>query len=287
MGQSAAKLGNDAPESSLDDQEKAIEDLEQAADDLKQMEEEQQAKLEEIPFEQLAQKQRATAAKTADLAEEMEQAELGDGTEEGQGEAVPGRKNIEQAVPKQKNAAGSLQRMKPSKAKEKQKDAQDDLDEARRKLEDALAQLRQELQDEVLRALEEIFTGMLAKQKELSNRTILLNKHRASTGGMFITGRVPESIRNRSEKIGEGESTLANEAMSALRLLKEEGSSAVFPEIVADLVEDLNSVAVYLENAETGDETQETQATIEETLAALIEALTDEIESKDGEDGEP
>ena len=103
---------------------------------------------------------------------------------------------------------------------------------------------------------------------------------------MFITGRVPESIRNRSEKIGEGESTLANEAMSALRLLKEEGSSAVFPEIVADLVEDLNSVAVYLENAETGDETQETQATIEETLAALIEALTDEIESKDG-DGEP
>jgi hypothetical protein len=82
---------------------------------------------------------------------------------------------VQQAVPKQRAAAGQLKEYKP--AKQKQQDAKEDLEAAQKELEDALAQLRQQLVDEVLRALEERFTAMLAVQRELSAQTKTLHAH--------------------------------------------------------------------------------------------------------------
>ncbi len=287
MDRSQNKLGNDQPESSLDDQEKALDDLQKAADELVELEEEVRRKLMELPFDRLAREQLKTMEKTHNLADEMEKAESeGEGEGEGEGESgkpVPGKDNIEQAVPKQKNAAGSLKKVKPGKAKKKQKDAQDDLEEAKKKLEDALAQLRQELQEEVLRALEERFTAMLAKQRELTRDTVLTHKWRGRIEALVQQGVTPAAVRNRCLKLATAERQLEQESRDALTLIEAEGSAAVFPEVVRTLADDFVLAGSMLDGFDTGETTQALQKQIEKVLETLIDALTKRIEQLEGE----
>jgi hypothetical protein len=206
----------------------------------------------------------------------MEKAEQ-DG-ENGEGKPTPGRKNVQQAVPKQKAAAGSLKEYKP--AKQKQQDAKEDLEKAREELDEALAQLRQQLQDEVLRALEERFTAMLAKQRELSLQTKTLDK----TRGQVLTaeGTLPAALVERIQGVASGEQDLEVEAGDALKLLEEEGTTAVFPEIVAELKDLLHEVAKLCRGNETGRNVQDKQAEVEDVLALLINSLRRTIEQKEG-----
>ncbi|GEM_PF-1585736 len=287
MQRAQARMGAKAPEAALDDQESSVEELRKAEEALKKMEEEAQRKLLSLPFEQFAKKQLETMKKTDDLAKDMDKAEeagKGEGEDgSGEGEPVPGKKNVELAVPKQKNAAGSLKEQKPSKSRRDQKDAEDELQEAKKKLEDALAQLRQELQEEVLRALEERFTAMLAKQVALTSRTKVTQKRRKRIEALSQQGIVPTSIKTACRQISKGERSLEAEANSALRLLIEEGSTAVFPEIVKELAGELRKVAKRLEFYETGEAVGVRQREVERLLKALLEALRKQIEYKESD----
>ncbi|MFQ5503572.1 MAG: hypothetical protein ACE5F1_02110 [Planctomycetota bacterium] len=288
MAKAQSQLENQAPESALDEQEDALEELQEAKQALEEMEEEARRKLLEIPFERLSKEQLETMRKTDNLAKKMEDAEAGDAESGESGDPVPGRKNVEQAVPKQRNGAGSLKESKPGKAKQDQQDAEDELEEAKKKLEDALSQLRQELQEEVLKALEERFTEMLEKQKQLSQDTILTDKRRDKLGMLTRAGRVPSSVKRQCERLSNGELTLQNGALAALRLLEDDGTSAVFPEIVKELAEQLGTVGNELASYSSGPEVQSDQKNIEKLLESLIEALIEHIEYNDNrQPGEP
>jgi chromosome segregation ATPase len=275
MQQAQNQLGDNRPEPSLKDQDQAIEKLQQTVEEIEQMAEQARRELEKLPFELQAKKQEQTQHATDTLSKEMEKAE--ESGDNGEGKPTPGRKNVQQAVPKQKNAAGSLKEYKP--AKQKQQDAQDDLERARDELDEALAQLRQQLQDEVLRALEERFTAMLAKQRELSVLTKVLDKSRAQV--LTADGSLPASLVDRIQGVASGEQSLEVEASDALKLLEEEGSTAVFPEIVTDLQGQLREVAKECRQNLTGLPVQEHQREIEDTLELLINALRRTIEKRD------
>ncbi len=170
MGQAQQKLQKNTPERALEDMDQALRKLEAAQRELEKMAEEAKRRLQELPFDQQHKAQEVTQIKTDHVAEDMEKDDKNPKNDPEQ-KNTPGKKNIQQAVPKQKAAAGQLKDYKPAKAKQDQQDAQEDLEKAKKELEDALAQLRQQLSDEVLRALEERFGAMLEKQKELSART--------------------------------------------------------------------------------------------------------------------
>lgn len=276
MGQAQKQLGDKKPESALKDQDQAIEKLKEAVKDLEAMAETARRELEKLPFELQAKKQEQTQQATDTLSKDMEKSE--ENGDNGEGKQTPGRKRVQQAVPKQKAAAGQLKEYKP--AKQKQQDAKEDLDQAKQELDEALAQLRQQLQDEVLRALEERFTAMLAKQRELSAQT----KHLDRTRGNVLTadGSLPTDLVNKIQNVASGESDLEVEASDALKLLEEEGTTAVFPEIVQELQSQLRGVAKRCRGNETGKPTQEGQAEVEDTLTLLINALRKTIELKDG-----
>ncbi|PIE23838.1 MAG: hypothetical protein CSA62_05430 [Planctomycetota bacterium] len=284
MKQSQADLEQNQPERSLDDQEKAIDRLKEAEKKLGQLEEDARRRLMKLPFEQMEKDQLATRAKTDKLAEDMEDAETGgeDG-KGGSGQKTPGKNNIQQAVPKQKSAAGSLKKLKPGKAKQEQQDAVDQLEEARKRLEDALSQLRQELQEEVLKALEERFTEILARQRQYTASTILTQKKRKEIEALMQDGRTPTWVRERCRKLAEGERGLVDELAAALRLIEEEGTTAVFPEIVKDLADDLRLAGRMLERFETGPATVEVQKSIEQMLEDLLDALTQRMEQKESQ----
>ena len=276
MGEAQEQLGDNQPESSLKDMDHAIEALEKTMKELEAMEEDARRELLKLPFDQQAKKQDDTKHATDTLSKDMEKAEEGD--EEGEGQPTPGKKRVQQAVPKQRAAAGQLKEYKP--AKQKQQDAKEDLEAASKELEEALAQLRQQLQDEVLRALEERFTAMLAVQRELTIATKKLHMTRENV--LTSDGSLPAALASKIALIATGEGDLYVEAGEALKLLEEEGTTAVFPEIVMDLKEQLNDVASRCRANETGEVVQLKQLEVEDTLELLINALRRTIEKKDG-----
>jgi hypothetical protein len=274
MAQAQQQLGDRKPEPSLKDQDQAIEALKQTAAELERMAEEAQRELQRLPFEQQQKKQEQTQHATDTLAKDMEKAEAADESEDPK--AMPGKKRVQQAVPKQRAAAGQLKEYVP--AKQKQQDAKEDLEAAKQELEDALAQLRQQLQDEVLRALEERFTAMLAKQRELTVQTKTLHGTRGNV--LTADGGLPAALVQKIEEVATGERELAAEARDALKLLEEDATTAVFPPLVEQLAEDLGAVKKRLLAHETGEPVQQAQRDVEDLLAMLINALRKTIEMK-------
>lgn len=271
MGQAQEKLQANKPESSLENQDKAIAKLEEALGDLEKLSEEARRRLLQIPFEQQIRAQEQTKVDTDKLAEDMQAGEQGEA-----GKTTPGKKNVQQAVPKQKAAAGQLKEHKAGKAKQEQQDAQEELEKAKQELEDALAQLRQELQDQVLRALEERLAAMLAKQREISALTKVTERLKAEA--VAAPDLVPASIQERCAVEAKGEQALASESHDALKLLEEDGTTAVFPELFSELERDLGMIGDRLAQFHTGATTQEMQRQVEELMSMLLDALKKQIE---------
>ncbi len=276
MGKAQKQLGDKKAESSLKDQEQAIENLKKTVQELEAMAEEARREMLKLPFEQLAKKQEQTQHATDTLSKDMEKSEQPD--ENGESQAAPGKKRVQQAVPKQRAAAGQLKEYKP--AKQKQQDAKDDLEAAKKELDEALAQLRQQLSDEVLRALEERFTAMLAKQRELSTETKTLDTTRKNV--LTADGALPAALGNRILAVADGEGDLEVEASDARKLLEEDGTTAVFPPMVDALKEELQGVVKRCRGKETDAPVQAGQREVEDILELLINALRREIERRDG-----
>ena len=256
--------------------EHAIQSLQKTVEDLEAMAEEARRELLKLPFEQLTKQQEQTQHATDTLSKEMEQSEQ-EG-ENADGKPTPGRKRVQQAVPKQRAAAGQLKEFKP--AKQKQQDAKDDLEAAKNELDEALAQLRQQLQDEVLRALEERFTAMLHAQRELSVQTKTLDTTRANV--LTDNGALPAALAAKILLVATGEEDLQVEASDALKLLEEDGTTAVFPPMVEQLRDELHGVAGRCREQQTGAEVQAGQREVEDVLELLINALRRTIERKEG-----
>tara|TARA_R110002072_G_scaffold264409_3_gene423157 strand:- start:26131 stop:27888 length:1758 start_codon:yes stop_codon:yes gene_type:complete len=276
MGKAEASLGEKKPESALKDQDQAMEALKAAIEELDQMAEDAARELLKLPFDQMAKKQEQTQKATDTLSKDMEKAE--EGEEGGEGKPTPGKQKVQQAVPKQRAAAGQLKEYVP--AKQKQQDAKDDLEAAKKALEEALAQLRQQLQDEVLRALEERFTAMLARQRELTAQTETVDATRKKI--MTASGALPTALVAKIGELAAGEIELEQEAIDALKLLEEDGTTAVFPPMVEQLREELHDVAAGLGKHKTGATMNLAQKDVEDLLSLLINALRKTIEQKEG-----
>lgn len=276
MGKAKEQLGDKQPESALKDQDQAIEALKQTMKELDEMADEAKRELLKLPFEQLAKQQEKTQQATDTLAKDMEKAEQSDQSSEG--EPTPGKNKVQQAVPKQRAAAGQLKEFKP--AKQKQQDAKDDLEAAKKALEEALAQLRQQLQDEVLRALEERFTAMLARQRELTIMTKTVDASRKNV--LTADGQLPTALVSKIDALAEGEGELELETIDALKLLEEDGTTAVFPPMVEQLRDELHDVGVGLRAQRTGAAMNQAQKDVEDLLELLINALRRTIEKKEG-----
>lgn len=277
MGKAAESLGEKKPESALKDQDQAMEALKQTLEELDAMAEDAARELLKLPFDQLAKEQENTQKATDTLAKDMEKAEQGD--EKGsEGKPTPGKQKVQQAVPKQRAAAGQLKELVP--AKQKQQDAKEDLQAAQEALEEALAQLRQQLQDEVLRALEERFTAMLARQRGLTAQTETVDATRKKI--MTASGALPTALVTKIGELAAGEIELEQEAIDALKLLEEDGTTAVFPPMVEQLREELHDVAAGLGKHKTGASMNLLQKDVEDLLSLLINALRKTIEQKEG-----
>lgn len=183
---------------------------------------------------------------------------------QGGGES-PGQRSVDEAVPHQEKAEQKLRDRKPADAAKEQQAALDKLREAREALEDVLQQLRREQQEERLAALETRFAAMLEKQIEINKKTNRLDG----------VEREKWSRADQLElaEIAQSEDWIRDEAGKALKILEEDGTTIVVPQMVQQVFEDAGAVAQRLKAAETGPVVREMQETIVETLESLLATI--------------
>jgi hypothetical protein len=258
-------------------QQHAVEQLQQALDEL----ERERRRIESLPpeaLEQMADSQRRTESQTGDLAKEMKNAPRAAAQQQqtppGEGsDSQPGQPNVERAEQAMNNAAENLDEQAAERAERQQRLAEEELREALRAIEERLSQLRQETQEERLQRLEARFREMLSRQQVVSRTTGQLDDKRVHLGNWAGRDRLT-LLRSATE-----EAVIGDLAQQAYDLLIEDGTSAVFPEMVVDLQEDLMRVSSLLEADETGGLVrmlqQDIETTLEEMLAALKQAQRD------------
>lgn len=192
-----------------------------------------------------------------------------------QQQKTPGRKEIEQARKEMEKAIEELEKKQKKAASEHQDDAIRKLAEAKEKLEEMLRQLREEERELMLAAMEARLQKILAQQKRVY-------------AGTLSIGQVPEKERTsrhtaRAVQLSREESSIGLEVEKALLVLKDEGSSVAFTEVLSEVREDVQTVSYRLNRTQVGELTQEIEKDIISSLEEMIDALQKEMEKSEKE----
>ncbi len=178
---------------------------------------------------------------------------------------APGSENVERGEQHMKNASAALGQQKNDQGRESQKQAESELQQAIENLEQAIEQLKQEQREQTQRKLQTLLQAMLDKQLAINQDTLALDKKgRAAwshADDLTLTG------------LGRDQMGLADQTSEVLRLLKSDGTTLVFPQVMGHVRDDMERVADRLQKKDTGGDTQRIEAGIAETLAQLIESL--------------
>lgn len=177
----------------------------------------------------------------------------------------PARERIEQAQQKMKEAQQQLEKAEREGAVEKQEEARRLLEQAKAELEEILRQLREEEIERTLAQLETRFRKMLKMQEKVYDDTVALDS--LNTAGEDAT------VPARAGKLSFEQKKIVVEVDQAIELLKEEGSSAAFPEVISQLRVDMVDVTDRLAEVKVGKVTQGVEEDIIDTLKQMIEAF--------------
>ena len=183
-----------------------------------------------------------------------------------------GQQQLQQAREEMERAIEELQKDARQKAGEAQDEAVRELERLKAELEEILRQLREEEDEIRLTMLEARFQQMLQQQLRVNAATLRLDRTpEDERTGPFLTS---------AAELSRDETEIVTEADRALRLLREEGSSAAFPEAVSQARDSMRQVAGRLAEADVGKTTQLVETMIVDALEELIVALQKELDDK-------
>ncbi len=201
----------------------------------------------------------------------------------GPDEPSPARQRVREAEQKMREAQRQLEEAQRSESLENQREALQKLQEAVAQLEEVLRQLREEEMQRVLALLEGRFRQMLEAEIKIQEATARLDQ-------------TPEDQRGRDMDIKAGklafdQRKVAGQADRCLTLLREEGSSVAFPEVVEQIRDDMETVSDRLAESKVGTITQELEqeiiSSLEEMIAAFQKAQQELDESRPPQPGPP
>lgn len=172
---------------------------------------------------------------------------------------------VEQARRAMQQAEEKLREANRKGASEEQLKAQRELEAARAELERILRQLREEEMEQLLAKLAARFRNMLATQKAIYDDTVSIADRKV--------GGADRQLMLESIRLSRREAELVRDAEKALNLLREDGTSVAFPEVVEQITDDMRSVTTRLAAADSGPITQTIELDIIAGLEDMIAAL--------------
>jgi hypothetical protein len=199
--------------------------------------------------------QRETQQSAAGRGEQMQKDAQG-------GKPTPGGQQVGKAAEQMKNAADRLGEEQPQEAQQQQQQAIEQLQEALDELDDALRQLRKEEMEETLTALEQRFRSMLAREESIREVVVVLH-------AIAPDARSRAQVRQIEESAGV-QRQVTEDCEATLRILVDEGTTVILPELVRQLATDMGAVTTRLEQSEVSPATL---TAIDDIIAALKEIL--------------
>lgn len=178
---------------------------------------------------------------------------------------------IRQAQQQMEEAQKKLEEAQREGAVADQAKAVEELEQAKAELERILRQLREEELERMLVMLEARFRKMLDEQIAVYDETKKLDAAAAKAPA--------HELEIAGGRLARRESLIVRDADRALVLLREDGTSTAFPEAIEQARDDMQSIADRLRETRVDLITQGLEedviAALEETLAALQQALKD------------
>jgi hypothetical protein len=176
---------------------------------------------------------------------------------------------LQRAQQRMEQARKKLEKAESEGAVERQREAVAELEQAEAELERILRQLREEELERSLVLLEARFRKMLEMQVEIYEETQRLDD---------ASDTAPQhEVEIVAARLSRQERQIVRDAERALVLLREDGTSAAFPEAVEQARDDMTAIAERLAQVRIGLITQGLEEDViqalEETLATLRKAL--------------
>jgi len=259
MGKAAKRLSSQDPKAAAKEQKAALKELEDRKHKLAELHRRMLEKARE-PLDRQKKEQSDLAARTSKLGDHMKQSPSG---------AAPGQPSVASASKSMAKASQQLGRKDAISANRSQNDALDDLRKAAGELAKAVDQEREMAQAEQLARIDAMLRRILKTQKAISAGTMDVFKKRR--GQRYDR---PEQLRLR--ELSDGEGRLAEDVGAVRKMLLKEGTTAVFPAVLAEVRSDLADVQKRLADKEAGKLTQGIQAQIERNLEQMLAALRKE-----------
>ncbi len=158
---------------------------------------------------------------------------------------------------------------------EDQEEALEELNRSEDRLREEKERLERERRERVTQVVVAKLYTMLADQQVMTSETKDLEKQRQNlsrSGAISVPG-VKETFEFAGRSLARRERGLGTDAEDILRVLSEEASSVVAPEILRRVISDLENVSGRLDESDTGQLVQVLQDDVETSLRELIEAL--------------
>ena len=250
-------LGQD-PKKATGDQKKAIEQLEKKQTEIAQL----RKKMEELakgPSKKQAEEQKKLSEDTAETAKKM------DATSDSKNQ-TPGQDKVQSAQKNQQGASDSLSQDKSPDANKQQKKAIEELELAKQDLQKAIDDQKDKQQAEQLAKIDALLSAVLKRQQVVSK----------DTKDTYGKGKNDQYERPEALKLAElsnEEGKINEEVEKVHAMLTKDGSTAVFPVVIAKVQTDLTSVQKMLGGKQAGALTQQVQSEIENNLLSLVDAI--------------
>jgi hypothetical protein len=185
---------------------------------------------------------------------------------------TPGEPQIGRAAEHMQRAADALGESRPGAAQQDQQSALEQLQQALDELDDALRQVRREESEETLAALEARFRSMLTREQRVLAAVQALDQTGADQWTRADRLQLAEAV--------ETQQGVRDDCAATLRILIDEGTTVIVPELLRQVGVDMADVAAALERLDTSRETQRVLSDI----IALLEEVLDAIERKREQD---
>lgn len=268
MGEAGDKLAGQKPQDALEHQKKALENLEdKKINKLGELQRRIADKLKETADKQ--------AKKQGDLADRMKKLadDMAKPTEKSP-DGMPGKQSMSKASQSGKSAQGKLSQSKSDDANKDQQDAQKKMEEAKQQLDEAIAKAQDDQQEKTIAKIAEILQDMLTRQQVLTAKTVEVASKQGSDGKF----QRPEELE--LQNVSHDEGTLADDSKKVTKLLTDDRSTVIFPEIMKDIEGDLRDLQTMLDAKQVDELTQAMQGNVERNLTQLLDALKKEMSKK-------
>lgn len=266
MDAASEKVESQEKQAAGEEQIKALAELRKKMEQAKELRE---RALEKTRQALDAEKQKQIAQDTKNLAEEMKE-----GTD---GKPMGGQRSVAQAGESAAGAAGKMADGQAGPANEDQNKTIEKLKQAQQQLGEEIAELQERSKQEKLAKVEEKLEAILEKQKAVTAATRDTWEDRRP-GETPYDREAEQTLLDGARKEGQ----LSEDVAIVRKMLVDEGSTVIFPEILGDVKEDLETLQDRLAEKDPGLVTQTTQQEVERTLRELIDAVRKELSKGPG-----